>query len=145
MKSYTLIILKPDALSRKDISEKILSKINSQEDMRKIALMRNTLTLEAARQVYAEHVNKPFYQDLLKIMTTGESLVMVMEGEDIVRRCITMCGEDTDPKLCSPESIRGKWGLRKNVNTIHRSASTQDAHREIGIFFPLLNLKPENE
>ena len=128
----TFVMLKPDAVSRGLIGE-IISRLE-RKGLKMIAARLMRISPEIASKHYAEHVNKPFYPDLLKFITSGPVLAMVWEGESAVSVVRTLVGR-TDPQEAAPGTIRGDYGMIKTMNLIHASDSPESAEREISIFF----------
>ena len=125
-------MLKPDAVSRGLMGE-IISRLE-RKGLKMIAARLMRISPEIASRHYAEHVNKPFYPDLLKFITSGPVLAMVWEGESAVSVVRTLVGK-TDPQEAAPGTIRGDYGMIKTMNLIHASDSPESAEREISIFF----------
>ena len=87
-----------------------------------------------ARTHYAEHVDKPFFPELLEFIVSGPVVAMEWSGDDAVAVCRGLMGA-TDPKNAAPGTIRGDLGLVVTENIVHGSDSTESATRELGIFF----------
>lgn len=102
------------------------------------------LTLEKIRQLvideglahrhYAEHVDKPFFPDLLAFITSGPVIAMEWSGEDAVAVARALMGA-TDPKKAAPGTIRGDFGLIVTQNIVHGSDAPESATRELALFF----------
>jgi nucleoside-diphosphate kinase len=91
-----------------------------------------------ARAHYAEHVERPFFAGLVEFITSGPSLLAVLEGPaDTWQIARTMIGA-TNPADSAPGTIRGDLGLEMGENIIHGSDSAESAAREIALFFPNL-------
>ena len=87
-------------------------------------------------QHYAEHVEKPFYPDLVAFMSRSPAFLAVLEGpEDTFAMVRTLMGP-TNPAEAPPGTIRGDFGTEMTENLVHGSDSNESAAREIGIFFP---------
>ncbi len=93
-----------------------------------------TVTLEEAKENYAEHEGKPFYEGLIEYVTSGPVVKMVVSGEGAIAKCRALMGA-TDPAEAAPGTIRGDFGLTMDENVIHGSDSPESAEREIGVFF----------
>ena len=128
----TFVMLKPDAVSRGLMGE-IISRLE-RKGLKMVAARFMRITPEIASRHYAEHVNKPFYPQLLGFITSGPVLAMVWEGESAVSVVRTLVGK-TDPQEAAPGTIRGDYGMIKTMNLIHASDSVESAEREISIFF----------
>jgi len=83
---------------------------------------------------YAEHVEKPFFPSMKKVMTASPVLAMILEGENIIQVIRHIAGH-TNPEQATPGSIRADFGLNITHNVIHASDSQESAKREISIFF----------
>ncbi|MEF8937325.1 MAG: nucleoside-diphosphate kinase, partial [Halovenus sp.] len=91
---------------------------------------------ELAREHYAEHEDKPFFEDLVSFITAGPVMAMVWEGKDVTRQVRNMMGA-TDPAEADIGTIRGDFGLDLSRNVIHGSDHEDPGanEREIGLFF----------
>ncbi|MGA1035858.1 MAG: nucleoside-diphosphate kinase [Ilumatobacteraceae bacterium] len=136
MSDRTLVLLKPDAVERKLVGE-VLSRFES-KNLDIVAMELRTLDAETLERHYAEHVGKPFYNDLVAFMSRGPVVALVVEGpEDTWEVVRTMMGA-TNPRSAAPGTIRGDLGVLFTENLVHGSDSAESAAREIGIFFPEL-------
>ncbi|XP_059455850.1 probable nucleoside diphosphate kinase 5 isoform X1 [Corylus avellana] len=92
---------------------------------------------DSAATFYAEHSSKSFYSSLVKYMTSGPVLVMILEKENAITDWRALIGPtDTHKaKITHPHSIRAMCGLDSEKNCVHGSDSTQSAQREISFFF----------
>jgi nucleoside-diphosphate kinase len=131
----TLIILKPDAVQR-GICGEILSRFEKKGlQIVGVKLMKIPATL--AETHYAPHKGKPFYEGLVKFMTSSPVVVLVLEGKDSITIARKMMGATFGSKA-EPGTIRGDFGVSNSFNLIHGSDSPEAATRELGLFF-----KPE--
>jgi nucleoside-diphosphate kinase len=89
---------------------------------------------ELAKEHYAEHVGKPFYDKLVSYITSGPVVPMVWEGTDAIHMIRKILG-DTNPQDAAPGTIRADFGQEIGRNIIHGSDSEQSAEREINLFF----------
>jgi len=128
----TLVILKPNAVQRELIGE-LVSKFE-RRGMKITAMKLCRISLETAEQHYIEHLGKPFYSDLLSFITSGPSVIMILESMDAVDIVRSMVGA-TNPAEAVPGSIRGDYATSPGHNMIHASDSPESAIREIGLFF----------
>jgi nucleoside-diphosphate kinase len=134
--SRTLVICKPDAVERGHVGE-ILSRFE-RKGLRIAAAELRRLEGAVLAEHYAEHVGKPFYDDLVAFMSRSPALVAVVEGpEDTYRIVRTLMGP-TNPADAPPGTIRGDFGTILTENLVHGSDSNESAEREIAIFFPQL-------
>ena len=131
----SLVLLKPDAVQRRLCGE-LIGRFE-RKGLKIVGLKLMQVTPELARRHYAEHVNKPFYQDLERFITSGPVVAMVLEGPDAVEVVRTLMGP-TNGREAAPGTIRGDYGLSRQMNLVHGSDSPDSAEREINLFF-----KPE--
>ncbi|MGA4508444.1 nucleoside-diphosphate kinase [Propionibacteriaceae bacterium G1746] len=133
--SQTLVILKPDAVSR-GLTGKILDRYLT-KGLTLAALELRHVDQELAAAHYAEHEGRPYYPTLIQFITSGPVVVMVLQGEraiDIVR----LLNGSTDAGLAAPGTIRGDFSIFYQRNVVHASDSPETATREIGLWFPQL-------
>ena len=128
----TLSIIKPDATKR-NISGKINSIIED-NNLRIIAQKRIKLSIEQAKKFYEIHKEKPFYNDLVVYMTTEPVIVQVLEGKDAVNNYRRIMG-DTNPDKAANGTIRKKFAISIQENSVHGSDSEYNANKEINFFF----------
>jgi nucleoside-diphosphate kinase len=125
-------MVKPDGVQR-GLVGKILQRI--EEKGFKIVAMKLTLMpVEKAKEHYAEHVGKKFYQDLVDFITSGPSVSLVVEGRGAVAAMRKMNGA-TNPVDAVPGTIRGDYGIETGRNVVHGSDSATSAAREIALHF----------
>jgi nucleoside-diphosphate kinase len=131
--THTLAIIKPDAI---ETARAGLILAHLQRDgfvLRAARLVR--LTAPEAGAFYAVHRERPFYADLVRFMTSGPCLPMVLEREDAVARLRGVIGA-TDPAEAAEGTIRKLYAESKGRNAIHASDSPENAAREVAFFFP---------
>lgn len=129
----TLVIVKPDGVQR-GLSGEIIARLE-RRGLKIVALKFARVSEEQAARHYAEHEGKGFYPSLIAFITSGPSVLMVLEGPraiDITRHAM---GGATDPLTAGQGSIRGDFGLEIGRNLVHGSANAADATREIPNFF----------
>lgn len=131
----TLVILKPNAVQRELIGQ-LISKFE-RRGMKITAMKLIRIPLKIAEQHYKEHRGKEFYEDLISFITSGPSVIMILESMDAVDIVRTMVGA-TNPAEAVPGSIRGDYATSPGHNMIHASDSREAAEREIELLF-----KPE--
>lgn len=131
----TLILVKPDAFAR-NLTGEIIARFE-RKGLRLAALKQATLDREIAERHYAEHIGKPFFEELVQFITSAPLVAMVLEGESAVEAARQVIGS-TNPLQASPGSIRGDYAIVVGQNMVHGSDSTESSAREIGIFFPEL-------
>lgn len=128
----TLVILKPDALQRRLVG-KIISRFE-EKGLQILALKLITMTEKLARRNYIQHEGRDFYEPLIRFMTSGPVVVMVLKGKDVVAVARKMVGHTFGAKA-EPGTIRGDYALSNRFNLIHVSDSLETAQTEIDIFF----------
>jgi nucleoside-diphosphate kinase len=128
----TFIMLKPDIVQRSHIGE-IIARFE-RSGFKIIAMKFMRISDELAARHYAEHVGKPFYEELLSYITSGPVVAIVVEGHDAVEMARLMLGA-TDPKNADIGTIRADFGQQLGKNVIHGSDSEESAKREISLFF----------
>jgi nucleoside-diphosphate kinase len=128
----TLIILKPDALKRRLIG-RIITRIE-EKGLKIIALKMMQISKKLAQKHYGVHRGKPFYNPLVKFITSAPVIVMIAEGPKAVSVLRKMMGK-TFGFEAEPGTIRGDFGVSTQFNLIHGSDSEDTAKREISLFF----------
>lgn len=136
MSERTLILVKPDGVSRGLIGE-VVARIEAR-GFRFEALELRTLTREVAETHYGEHKDKPFFGELVDFITSGPLVAGVISGPGVVGAWRTMMGA-TDPLKSAPGTIRGDLAHEMSENVVHGSDSPESAAREIALFFPQLS------
>jgi nucleoside-diphosphate kinase len=132
MTQRTLVLVKPDGVQRALIGE-IVSRLEGR-GLKLIALKMIRITPELAARHYAEHKGKPFFDGLVKFITSGPVVAMIWEGREAVTVVRTLMGS-TDPLKAAPGTVRGDLALDLGMNLIHGSDSPQRADVEIDLFF----------
>lgn len=129
---------KPDAVERNLVGQ-IVARLEA-KGLRLAAAELRVLDDATARQHYAEHDGKPFFDSLLAFVTRGPSFLMVVEGPDEVFAVVRLMMGATNPRQAAPGTIRGDLapGYDATENLIHGSDSEESASREIALFFPSL-------
>lgn len=128
----SLVLIKPDAVQR-GLAGEIISRLEKKG--LKIVAMRMLRMDEAlARRHYAIHTGKPFYEDLVRFITSGPIVAIVFQGNNAVEAIRQMAGQ-TDPAKASTGTIRGDMGMDIGHNLIHGSDSLENASTEIDLFF----------
>lgn len=127
-----MIIIKPDGLQARVVG-KIISKFEDAGFT--IENMKLTkIDEELASAHYKDHVKKDFFGPLLRYITSGPVIIMVVSGVDTINRARDLMGP-TDSRKAPKGTIRGDFGKDITINVIHGSDSTESAEREIGLFF----------
>lgn len=130
--SRTLLIIKPDATNRNLIGHVVNRLERAKFKVVEMRMVR--LTEEQARKFYAVHEGKPFLNDLVKFMTSGPVVPMVLEKENAVTDLRTCIGA-TNPANADCGTIRYEIALDIEKNSVHASDSDDNAKIEIGFFF----------
>ncbi len=133
----TLSIIKPDAVAKNVIGE-IYSRFES-NGLKIIAARMLHLSKSEAEQFYAIHRERPFFNDLVKFMTSGPVMVQVLEGEEAIKKNRDLMGA-TDPKKAEKGTIRADFADNIDANAVHGSDAPETASAEIACFFPTLNI-----
>lgn len=129
---YTLTIIKPDAVAR-NLTGRILSRLEEEGfRIREIRMMR--LTENQAREFYAVHRERPFYESLVRFMTSGPVVPVLLERDDAVATLRRVIGA-TDPAEAEEGTIRALFAESKERNAIHASDAPETAEREAVFFF----------
>lgn len=135
MSERTLVLVKPDGVARGLVGE-VLARIE-RKGFTFAAIELMNVSADVAKAHYAEHVDKPFFGDLVDFITGGPLLAAVIEGPDAIVAWRTMMGA-TNPITAAPGTIRGDLATEMQNNVTHGSDSPESAAREIALFFPNL-------
>tara|TARA_B100000945_G_scaffold270063_1_gene231233 strand:- start:14 stop:424 length:411 start_codon:yes stop_codon:yes gene_type:complete len=128
----TLSIIKPDAVERnlqEEIKNEFKKKSFSIVKEKKIRISKSE-----AEQFYKVHKTKPFYNDLCAYLSSGPIIVMVLEKDNAVLDNRQLMGA-TNPKEAEEDTIRKKYGISIDKNSVHGSDSVENAKIEIEFFF----------
>jgi len=128
----TFSIIKPDAVERNKIGE--ITAMLENAGLRVVASKRLKLDQAKASQFYEVHNERPFFQSLCDFMCSGPIVVQVLEGKDAVKRNREIMGS-TNPEEAAEGTIRKKYALSLEKNSVHGSDSLENAKIEIGHFF----------
>ena len=128
----TFVMVKPDGVQR-SIAGQVISRFE-EKGLKLVAAKFMRIDEQLASKHYGEHVGKPFYEPLVKFITSGPVLAMVWEGKDAISVVRSTVGK-TNPKDAGPGTIRGDFGMTTGRNIIHASDSPASAEREINLFF----------
>ena len=132
MVERTLILVKPDAMQR-GLAHAVLGRLE-QRGLKIVALRLLQIDKALAGRHYAEHVGKPFYDNLVGFITSSPVIAAVFEGENAVALARQTMGA-TDPAKAAPGTIRGDLGVDMGRNVVHGSDSPASAAREVALFF----------
>ena len=128
----TLSIIKPDAIERNledEIKKEFINKGFKIVKEKKIQLAKSD-----AEQFYKVHETKPFYKDLCEYLSSGPVVVMILEKDNAIAANRELMGA-TDPKKANEGTIRKKYGISIDKNSVHGSDSIENAKIEIDFFF----------
>jgi len=129
----TFSIIKPDGVE-KGVIGKVLSRFEA-AGLKPVAMKLKRLSQAEAEGFYAVHRARPFFADLVKSMTCGPVVLMVLEGEGAIARNREVMGA-TDPRKAAPGTIRADFATDIEKNTVHGSDAPETAKVEISYFFP---------
>jgi nucleoside-diphosphate kinase len=138
----SLILIKPDAMERR-LAGRIITRFED-KGLSIVGMKLLRITPELSRKHYAEHVNKPFYPLVEKFIGSGPVLALVLEGPEAVTVVRAMLGP-TNGRQAPAGTIRGDFGLSRQMNLVHASDGPDAARREIEIYFTpqeLMSSKP---
>ena len=128
----TLVLVKPDAM-RRGLAGDIIARL----ERRGLVLRGADLVhvdRDLAEQHYAEHREKPFFEELVEFITSSPTLALAVEGEGAIAAVRTTMGA-TNPADAAPGSIRGDLALSMPDNLVHGSDSPESAAREVSLWF----------
>lgn len=128
----TLSIIKPDAVSNNVIGQ-IYSRFEA-KDLRIVGATMKQLSIKEAQGFYAVHSGRPFFNDLVKFMTSGPVMIQALEGDDAVAKHRDIMGA-TNPKEAAIGTIRADFATSIDENAVHGSDSADNAAIEIAYFF----------
>ena len=129
----TLVLIKPDAM-RRGLAGEIVARL----ERRGLALRGADLVhvdRDLAEQHYAEHREKPFFEELVEFITSSPTLALAVEGEGAIALVRATMGA-TNPANAAPGTIRGDLALSMPDNLVHGSDSPESAARELALWFP---------
>ncbi len=133
----TLAILKPDVVAKNLIGQ-ICTKIEANH-LKIIAITMKHLTKLDAKEFYAIHSERAFFNDLINFMTSGPVVILALQGENAVDKYRELMGA-TNPKEALPNTIRAAFASSIEANAVHGSDSVANAITEINYFFAKINL-----
>jgi len=128
----TLVLVKGDGVRRRLVGE-IVRRIEAKSlDIDAMKLM--DVSRELAEEHYAEHREKPFFEELVEFITSTPVVAMRIKGEGAIKVMRNLMGS-TNPAEAAPGTIRGDLALSLPDNLVHGSDSPESARRELGLFF----------
>ena len=125
-------MVKPDAVGR-GLTGEIIARIE-RRGLRIVALKKVTMARAVAEEHYGEHVERPFFGELVQFITSGPVVMMAVEGHGAIGALRTMMGP-TDPLDAPPGTIRGDFTLEVGENAVHGSDGPESAARELALHF----------
>ena len=138
MVERTLAIIKPDAVKKRVMGD-VIQRYEA-AGLTPVAMKMMNLSKSIAEGFYAVHRERPFFNDLTTFMSSGPSVVLVLERENAIQGNRDLMGA-TDPQKAEPETIRAAHGASIEANAVHGSDSPETARFEIGYFFPDMDLQ----
>ena len=133
----TLSMIKPNAVKAGHIGD-IIARFEK-EGLKIAALKMKYLSTREAEGFYAEHQGKPFFPELVGFMSSGPMCALVLEGENAIEKNREIMGA-TNPEKAAPGTLRALYAASMTENAVHGSDSETSAKREIGYFFPELEV-----
>jgi len=130
MLEKTLCIIKPDAVANNFVDK--INEIIQSKGLSILKSVKTNISSEIARQFYAEHSDKPFFEELVDFITSGPAVVQILEGDSCITNYRNLMGA-TNPKEAEEGSIRKKFAESISKNAVHGSDSPESADREIEI------------
>ncbi|MBK7950403.1 MAG: nucleoside-diphosphate kinase [Deltaproteobacteria bacterium] len=128
----TFAIIKPDAVQNKSAGQ-ILARIEA-SGLEIVAMKKLQLSEEGAKGFYAVHKARPFFADLVKFMTSGPVVALVLEGEGAIKKWRDLMGP-TNSQQAPKGTLRGDFGTDVERNATHGSDAPETARLEIAYFF----------
>lgn len=128
----TFVMVKPDGVQRGLIGE-VISRFEK-KGLKINGIKMLNIDRDLALKHYFEHREKDFHNDLIRFITSGPVVAMVLEGPDAISIVRKVVGS-TAPEDAAPGSIRGDYAIFTTFNIIHASDSPESSAREIGLFF----------
>tara|TARA_B100001250_G_C19472834_1_gene645286 strand:+ start:154 stop:564 length:411 start_codon:yes stop_codon:yes gene_type:complete len=128
----TLSIVKPDAVERNLENE--IKNIFKDKGFNILKDKKIQITKNEAEEFYKVHETKPFYNDLCSYLSSGPIVVMILEKDNAILDNRAVMGA-TDPKKADEGTIRKKFGISIDKNSVHGSDSVENAKKEINFFF----------
>lgn len=137
MSEQTLAIIKPDAVKKNAIGD-IIRRYET-ANLHPVAIRMTRLSKASAEGFYEVHRKRPFFDTLTTFMSSGPVVVLVLVGENAIKRHRDLMGA-TDPAKADPGTIRAVHGTNIEYNAVHGSDSAETARVEIGYFFSEMEL-----
>jgi nucleoside-diphosphate kinase len=134
----TLSIVKPDGVEKGVVGQVISRFLNA--GLKPVAMKMKWLSKQEAEGFYAVHKARPFFADLVKFMTSGPVVLMVLEGENAIAKNREVMGA-TDPKKAADGTIRKDFATDIEKNTVHGSDAPETAKVEIAYYFAEIEIQ----
>jgi len=128
----TLVLCKPDTVQRQLVG-RVISRLE-EKGLKIVGMKMLRVGEDLARQQYQEHVEKPFFSNLISFITGSPVVAIAAEGNNAVEVVRQLMGA-TDPQDATAGTIRGDFGLNLTKNMVHGSDSLGSAKRELALFF----------
>jgi len=129
----TLLIVKPDGVQRGLVGQ-IVGRFE-RKGLQLVGMKMMTISQELAATHYGDHQGKPFYDGLVRFMTSSPVVAFAVRGVGAIAICRKMMGATFGPDA-EPGTLRGDFGCSRSFNLIHGSDAPEAAERELGLFFP---------
>lgn len=133
MSERTLAIIKPDAVKKNAIGD-IINRYEK-AGLKPVAMKLMQMSKPVAEGFYAVHKARPFFDSLCTFMSSGPAVVIVLQGENAIKKNRELMGA-TDPAKADANTIRKAHGANIEFNAVHGSDSPETAAFEVGYFFP---------
>jgi nucleoside-diphosphate kinase len=137
MSERTLAIIKPDAVKKNIIGE-VIGRYEK-AGLTPVAMKMMQLSKPTAQGFYAVHKARPFFDSLCTFMSSGPVIVLVLQGENAIKKNRELMGA-TDPAKAEAGTLRKLYGTNIEFNAVHGSDSPETAAFEVGYFFPEMEL-----
>jgi nucleoside-diphosphate kinase len=137
MSERTLAIIKPDAVKKNIIGE-VIGRYEK-AGLKPVAMKMIHLSKSTAQGFYAVHKARPFFDSLCTFMSSGPVIVLVLQGENAIKKNRELMGA-TDPAKADAGTLRKLYGTNIEFNAVHGSDSPETASFEVGYFFPGMEL-----
>ena len=134
MSEKTLCIIKPDA-----VENNFVDQINEMIESNGLSILKSkktNISSEIAKQFYAEHSEKSFFNELVNFITSGPAVIQILEGDSCIKNYRSLMGS-TNPEEAEDGTIRKKFAESISKNAVHGSDSKESAKREIEIMSAL--------
>lgn len=128
----TFVAIKPDAVKRGLIG-RIIKRFENR-GYKIVGMKMLQPTLEMAKKHYEEHIGKPFYDRLIRYITSGPIIAMILQGENAIKGARQLMGS-TQPNDAEVGTLRADFAQTMEFNVVHGSDSQESAEREINIYF----------